>query len=116
VTTSGTATAVVRHARGLLRMPNSVHAPALKSLRSVSETTRQYDVLFQAQRAYNLRQKSAPPDCDVIAKTTQTSGMYHLDTEPVTSTANARNSASTLYDWNLRLGHPSDGVLRQAIR
>jgi hypothetical protein len=34
VTTSGTATAVVRHARGLLRMPSSVHAPGLKSFLS----------------------------------------------------------------------------------
>jgi hypothetical protein len=116
VPTSGTATAVVRHARGSMSMPNSVHAPGLKSLLSVSETAQQFDILFQAQRSYIVQKQPTPFEGDLIATATQIGGVYRLDVATDATTANAATSALDLYDCYLRLGHPSTSVLRQAVR
>jgi hypothetical protein len=88
----------------------------LKSLLYVSETAQQFDILFQAQRAYIVQKQPTPLEGDIIATATQIGGMNRLNVATDASTANAATSALDQYDWYLQLGHPSTSVLRQAVR
>jgi hypothetical protein len=114
--TSGTANVVVRRACGSICMPNSVRAPRLKSLLSVFETAQQFDILFQAQRAYIVQKQPAPLEGESIATATQIGGMHRLDVAKDISTPSAATSALDLCDWHLRLGHPYTSAFRQAVR